>query len=207
MPINLAAIHDRGAPALLGSHHAEEADARGPCIHVRTFVVIQNGFVFGIGSRSVNLSGNTFAGQVTILRVNFFVDGGGHAFELLRRGKCESAEQNSAVLMQFGIDVVAIISCPIGEVYLVGRRLDHERQRLIVAKHAFADWIEMRKINGFAPDGANRLFSRNGVFHKSPLNNGRGTYLGGDFRFVERKMHFFCQNVYHTALTKSPIWL
>jgi len=65
----------------------------------------------------------------------------------------------------------------------------------------------MRKINGFAPDGANLLFSRNGVFHKSPLNNGRGTYLGGAFCFVERKMHFFCQNVYHTALTNSPIWL
>jgi len=105
--------------------------------------------------------------------------------------------------MQFGIDVVAIISCPIGEVYLVGRRLDHERQRLIVAKHAFADWIEMRKINGFAPDGANRLFSRNGVFHNSPLNNGRDAYSGGDFRFVDRKMHFLCQNVYLTALAKE----
>src|SRR6059058_5140251 len=28
--INLAAIHDRGAPALLGSDHAEETDACGP---------------------------------------------------------------------------------------------------------------------------------------------------------------------------------
>jgi len=36
------------------------------------------------------------------------------------------------------------------------------------------------------------------------LNNGRGKYLGGDFRFVERKMHFFCQNVYLTALDEEP---
>src|SRR6185437_5308791 len=157
--IDPAAIHDRRAPAFFRGNHAKEADARRPGVHVRTFVVVEDGFVCRIRRRGVDLAGDALTWKVAIFRVDLFVDGRSHALKILRRGESEAAEKNAAMLVQLGIHVIAIVARPLGKVYVICGWFHYERQGLVVAELALANRVEMRQINRFATYAAQRLLN------------------------------------------------
>jgi hypothetical protein len=56
------------------------------------------------------------------------------------------------MFVQFAVDVVAVVARPICQVYLVGRRFYHQREKFVFAELALADGIEVRKINCLSPN-------------------------------------------------------
>src|SRR5229473_7712329 len=107
--VNFAAVHDRRTATFFGRDHTEEADPCWPGIHVRALVVVKDSLVFGIRGGSVNLPSYAFAWQIAIFGVDLVVDRNRYSLEVLRCGQCEAAEQDSAVLVELGIYVVAVI--------------------------------------------------------------------------------------------------
>ena len=73
------------------------------------------------------------------------------------------------MLVQFAINVLAVVTGPIAKVNLFSRRFYHQRQWLVVTNQALADGIEMGQINGFTPDRTYRFLYGNSVFHVFPL--------------------------------------
>src|SRR5262249_22733270 len=109
-----------------------------------------------------------FPRQVSILRVDFVVNRGCYALEILRGRKGEATEENAAVSVQFLVDVVAVVASPLGQIHLVGGRFHHQRQWLFIAELLLANWIEVREINGFAAYRSQGLLCGQCVFHDSP---------------------------------------
>ena len=124
--VNFAAIYDRRTAAFLRGNHAEEADSRRPRVHVRALVVVEDRLVLRVWSRGIDFAGHAFAGQIAVFGVNFFVNGSCHALEIWRRRQAEAAEQNRAMGVQLGVDVVTVVAGPVGQINLVARRLHHQ---------------------------------------------------------------------------------
>ena len=90
---------------------------------VRTLSVIQDRFVIGIRRGCINLPGYTFPGQVAILRVKLLAESSGYLFEVFRGFQPEAAKKNAAMLIEFPLDLFAVVTYPVGQIGLLDGRL------------------------------------------------------------------------------------
>src|SRR5208337_2861006 len=177
--VHLAAVHDGRATAFLGRDHAEETDACGPAVHVRTLVVIQNALVFRVGSGSMNATADALAGQIAVLRIDFRVHARRHPLEVLRGLQTESAKQDAPMGVQLLCDVLPIVARPIRQVHLIGSGLHHQRKGLVRGYLAFTNGIEMSQVYRFAANCSETLGRRSrSTFHIVHLKSHSATHAG-----------------------------